>query len=348
MSLPRHLHGTSVRRLQDGVAERWLGLPPKITLRARPAYREWMTSGTVRPPAPAEKEVRNHPKVPAELMWLWRATTRPAWKRPVWWVQVILVGAFVQLYDVVRNLAPAREGEAFRHSGDVLRWEGDVGVDIEKSVNGWLAHHHSIAVPVDYYYDSAHYIVTFGVLIFVYVRREAAYRRLRDALLLTNLVGLLGFWLFPLAPPRLLPGFVDTVLSFHTPGAETISNNADVFAAMPSLHIGWAIWVAICGLTLTRRVWLRALAVFYPFFTIFVVISTGNHYVLDVVAGALCASVGFAVPALAARLRRGVLLEAGAEHAGRTAVPPVLELADQTGEAAPRQTAVVGEPAQPR
>ncbi len=232
---------------------------------------------------------------------VWRWTTRPAWRRPVWWTQVILVGAFVQLYDVLRNFAPDRSTQAFTHADSILGWEQRLGVDVEQFFNGWLAGHKHVAVPVDWYYDTAHYVVTFSLLTYVYFRHETVYRRLRDALLLMNLVGLVGFWLFPLAPPRMLPGFTDTVLVFNTPLGAVIANNANQFAAMPSLHIGWAVWVCATVLTITRARWARRLAVAYPFLTLVVVIATGNHYVLDVLAGALVAAIGLTVPYLRAR-----------------------------------------------
>lgn len=116
--------------------------------------------------------------------------------------------------------------------------------------------------------------------------------------MIITLVGLIGFWLYPVAPPRLLPGndFVDTVVLFHTPFAladPKMASATNQFAAMPSLHCAWALW---CGLTLflvARNRYLRAFGIFYPLWTLFVVMGTGNHYLLDCLAGYAC--VGIAV-----------------------------------------------------
>jgi membrane-associated phospholipid phosphatase len=103
---------------------------------------------------------------------------------------------------------------------------------------------------------------------------------------LTNVVGLAVFAVYPAAPPRLLPGagFVDSVAdagfsASHGPIA------ADQYGALPSLHLAWAMWVAVAGFAITRRTAPRVLFAAYPVLTAFVVIATGNHYVLDVASG---------------------------------------------------------------
>jgi hypothetical protein len=117
-----------------------------------------------------------------------------------------------------------------------------------------------------------------------------------------TLCGLIGFALFPLMPPRLLDdtlllhgananlwfGFVDTLVeyptfwSFNDPAMKTISNQ---FAAMPSLHCGWAFWTFISLLPRMKSWWSKTLVVLYPVLTVYVVVITANHYVLDAVAG---------------------------------------------------------------
>lgn len=124
---------------------------------------------------------------------------------------------------------------------------------------------------------------------------------MRSVLYATNIVALLGFWLFPLAPPRMLPGFVDTVVIFHTWGSWGSGDMASVsnqFAAMPSLHIGWSMWSGVAILRLARRPWARALGVLYPVATLFVIVGTANHFLLDAVGGAAALAVGFGVQRL--------------------------------------------------
>jgi diacylglycerol O-acyltransferase / wax synthase len=105
---------------------------------------------------------------------------------------------------------------------------------------------------------------------------------------LVNVLAFVVFWRFPVAPPRMLPGFVDVVASTHAIGSwhtGALASQANQLAAMPSLHIAWAVWCTVVVWRISQRRWLRALAVVYPFVTGFAVLSTGNHFVLDIVAG---------------------------------------------------------------
>ena len=120
-------------------------------------------------------------------------------------------------------------------------------------------------------------------------------------LLVTNIVALIGFWFISLAPPRLLPGFVDTVIKFHTWGSlasANVAKEANQFAAMPSLHIAWSLWCAFAIVTLAKRQWVRVLGALYPLATTFVVIGTANHFVLDAVGGVLTLCLGMAIERL--------------------------------------------------
>jgi hypothetical protein len=138
------------------------------------------------------------------------------------------------------------------------------------------------------YYDNAHFVVTLGLLGWLWWKRADIYRPLRNSLVLVNVIAFVVFWRFPVAPPRMLPGFTDVVAasgafgSWHT-GA--LASHANQLAAMPSLHIAWAVWSALVVWKISRRRWLRALGTLYPFLTAFAVLSTGNHFVLDVVGG---------------------------------------------------------------
>ena len=120
-------------------------------------------------------------------------------------------------------------------------------------------------------------------------------------LVLVNLIGFIVFWRYPVAPPRMLAGFTD-VISSNAVGPDfhggALAGHANELAAMPSLHMAWAAW---CGLALWRlstRRWVRVLALSYPCATAFAVVATGNHFVLDLLAG--LATLAVALLALAA------------------------------------------------
>jgi hypothetical protein len=138
--------------------------------------------------------------------------------------------------------------------------------------------------------------VTPAVLVWLRRRHARSYGPARTALIVATLLGLVGFWLYPTAPPRMLAGsgFVDTLAYFSDWGWWSTDASApkglggltNELAAMPSLHVGWAVWVGWYAATHARRRWVRALAVAYPVVTSVVVVATANHYWLDVVAGA--------------------------------------------------------------
>lgn len=224
--------------------------------------------------------------------------------RPRWWGELLVVAWLAVLYDTVTNLAPAREALALAHGRSILSFERSLGIDPELSLNRWLGHHHTLGTIASYYYDNAHFAVTLGLLGWLWWRRADIYRPLRNALVAINVLGLLVFWLCPVAPPRMLlgSGFSDVVASSHTFGSwhtGSLAADADQFAAMPSLHLAWAAWCGLAIWRLSPRWWARALAVLYPCSTTLAVLSTGNHYLLDVLAGVATCAVAVGLVRLA-------------------------------------------------
>ena len=168
----------------------------------------------------------------------------------------------------------------------VLAAERRMHLAVESGVNAWTGGHHLLALALSDYYQFCHLPVTLGLLTWCWWRSDL-YRQARNALVAINVVGFLVFLAVPVAPPRLLPGgaFTDLVAlaGFGTGHAGGLP--ADQYAAMPSLHVAWAIWVALVGLRLTRRGWVRVLLVAHPVLTTVAVVATANHYLLDAVAG---------------------------------------------------------------
>jgi len=218
--------------------------------------------------------------------------------RPRWWGEAVVLVGLLWAYDVVRSLAPARVPQAVRTARGLLGFEHAWHLDVERPLNHALVHAGAVAQDiVNYYYATLHLWLTVAVLGWVYWRRPEHYRRLRRVLVTINVIALVVFWLLPLAPPRLLPGggFVDTVLTGHTIGSwgSPATADANFYAAMPSLHEAWALWVCIAVRTTVSHRWARRAAAVYPALTALVVLATGNHYLIDTVAGAL--TVGIAV-----------------------------------------------------
>jgi hypothetical protein len=221
-------------------------------------------------------------------------------RRPRWWQEFIFVAICYELYSLIRNAVPDQEESAFRRATDLLRVEGDLHINVEHSVNAFVARTHALAYVFNYYYATMHFVVTIGVMVWLYRRHPLRYRALRSVLLATTITALLGFWLFALAPPRMLTGrgFVDTIVMFHTWGSwgsSGIDSASNQFAAMPSLHIAWSLWCALVVAQLARRTWVRVAALAYPLMTLFVIVGTANHFVLDAVGGVVALALGFAV-----------------------------------------------------
>ncbi|MGW2695924.1 bifunctional glycosyltransferase 87/phosphatase PAP2 family protein [Streptomyces sp. NPDC001296] len=259
--------------------------------RTSPSYRAPVPTEYA-PPVPTRR-----PYVPL-LPFLRRVLTRPNVL-----LELLLIRVTYAAYSRVRLAATGEEGVAGRataeHHGDqILGLERFLGIDIERGINravvevGWLRGF------FDFYYESFHFMVPLTVLAVLYRRRPVDYRWARSVLGFATFIALAGFWLYPLAPPRLMPhlGIIDTVhgvQDFSKPDYGTLTAVTNQYAAMPSLHFGWSLW---CGLTiavLAPRWWMKVLGLLHPLFTLSAIVATGNHWVLDALGGAAVVGAGF-------------------------------------------------------
>ncbi|MDT4914490.1 MAG: hypothetical protein QOC66_3618 [Pseudonocardiales bacterium] len=220
------------------------------------------------------------------------------WRRPVWWQEIAIIAFGYWLYTLGRNAIPEQATLARRHGRAIQHLQEILHLNWELSFNHFVAAHEWLAQTMDYYYATLHFILTPIVMVWLFVRRPHLYRGARTVLVTTTMLGLLGFYLFPTAPPRLLAGYgyVDTVLKFHTWGSladPNIAEHSNQFAAMPSLHIAWAIWCGLSIFAAARHRWVRALGLAYPIGTLIVIVGTANHFVLDAVGGAAIVAIAF-------------------------------------------------------
>lgn len=233
--------------------------------------------------------------------------------RSRWWLELLTIAWLGWVYDAITNLAPLRLHAALGHATSILDLEQSLGIAPERTLDHWLAAHHTLGLWLSYYYDNAHFVVTLGILGWLWWRRTDIYRPLRTALVLTNLLAFVVFWLYPVAPPRMLGGFTDVVASTGAIGSwhsGALASQANQVAAMPSLHIAWALWCTAAVWLASRRTWVRVLAAVYPLTVAFVVISTGNHFVLDLVGGVVVAMLACLL-VLAYERRRGARRDGG-------------------------------------
>jgi hypothetical protein len=224
------------------------------------------------------------------------ADTAGAVTRPRWWPEVLVIIWLCWVYDAIANLAPLRRHQAYAHARSLLHLEGTLHLDPEAALNHWLAAHHTLSVWVSNYYDNAHFVVTLGVVGWLWWRHPNQYRPLRTSLVLINVIGLVVFWRDPTAPPRLVDPhrYVDVVAATHAFGSwhsGTLATAANQLAAMPSLHMAWAVWSSLAFWRVFRgNLWARLVWI-YPAVTAAAVMATGNHYLLDVVAGVATAAL---------------------------------------------------------
>jgi hypothetical protein len=231
------------------------------------------------------------------------------WARPAWREFVLLAGVY-GLYTSTRRVAAGGTGEAVANAHAVLRTEQVVGLAPERWLNRAVSARPLLAVPADYAYATLHYLVTPSVLVWLWRAHRSAYLPARRTLMATTLLGLVGFVTVPLAPPRMTPGFIDTMARYGHDGwwgsaasaPQGLGSLTNQFAAMPSLHVGWAIWCGVVVARYARRVWVRELAVAYPVVVVLVVMSTANHYLADAIAGLVALLTGYGIARTAVRL----------------------------------------------
>lgn len=224
-------------------------------------------------------------------------------RRPKLWFEILLIAVSYWTYSLIRNAVPEQKSAALRNADWIWDVEHSLGLAFERSVNHAVDSVTWLIVGMNYYYATLHFIVTLGVLVWLYRCHPGRYAATRLVLFATTAVALVGYYLYPLAPPRLMPGgdFIDTVVVHNTWGSMAsgdLKNMSNQYAAMPSMHIGWSLW---CGLTifaLASVPWVKVLGLLYPTLTLVVIVATANHFWLDAVGGMICLAFGYTVARL--------------------------------------------------
>jgi len=212
---------------------------------------------------------------------------------------VIWIGFYV-VYQVARGASDRSVASAFHNGEWVLRQERGLGTLFEPAVQRVVDTSSIMVTLTSYTYWLSQFAVVGVTLLWVYFRHHEKFTGFRNWLIAANLVGLVGYILMPTAPPRMFPewGFVDTLGQFSSINHDSglISFAANPYAAMPSLHAMDALIVGIVMFTLVRSRIAKVLWLAWPAWVGFSVISTGNHYWLDVLAGfVLAVATGFAL-----------------------------------------------------
>jgi hypothetical protein len=247
-----------------------------------------------------------------------RSRTDPLWARPAaatasvrpsLVLELLLIRVGYWVYSYIRSEAPDERATAEGHGAQILAAERALHLDMENWFNHFVARTPWLEQPMNTYYSTFHFLIPLALLAWLYLRRPAVYRWARTALACTTLLALVGFWLYPLAPPRLMPGlgYIDTAhgpQNLSAPDFGALTKLSNQYAAMPSLHVGWSLWCAVVIALLAPWLWLRVAGLLYPLLTTAVIIGTANHYFLDAVGGAAVVAAGFAAAGALARMRR--------------------------------------------
>jgi PAP2 superfamily len=228
---------------------------------------------------------------------------------------IIIVLLYVA-YSYVRNSQGSNKqatAQAFTNARRVIRLEQWMQIYHEQAIQRWFIPPRGprwFVQALNGYYGIAHFLVTIAAMVWCFKRLPWRYRSIRNGLALMTLMALIGFKFFPLMPPRLLPEYFTKITSRTLPGSYRFVDTLEIFggpwhfkngpvaqvsnqfAAMPSLHFGWAAWCAVAFWPWART-WPRKIVLFmYPSLTLFAIVVTANHYFLDALGGVVVFTIG--------------------------------------------------------
>jgi PAP2 superfamily len=196
--------------------------------------------------------------------------------------QVAVILALLLLYRLGRTLGQDEAPRAFDNARDVLAVEDRLGIDTELSFQRAVLDHTGVVRLLNRYYASVHFPASVAFLIFIYVWAPKLVAHIRFLFVAVTAAGLILHLVYPLAPPRMLNGYVDTIARYGPAiyDRSAVASAANQFAAMPSLHFGWAVLVAYGVVRALNTRW-RLLIVLHPAVTLAAIVLTANHYWLD-------------------------------------------------------------------
>jgi hypothetical protein len=250
------------------------------------------------------------------------------------WLQAAIFWSYFIAYEAARTLAANDRYLAMRNALDVLRAQQDLGILWERSVQAWAIDAPGVVMQVmNWTYVHCQFTITYALVMFIYFRRNHAFAFVRNVLMATSFAALIGYIMLPTAPPRMMGGlgFVDTLQQVsvnHQSGI--VAWFANPYAAMPSLHTAYAVIIGAAGVLVFANPLLRAFWALYPVVVVLSIVTTGNHWLLDAMAGAFLALFAMVFAFALSRGRIPTLASARPATAFSSGAPPVL-----TGAEAP-------------
>lgn len=223
--------------------------------------------------------------------------------------QLMLFAAAYYAYRYTRGWVntPESAATAFENARDLISVERSLSIFIEPGVQALVAGERWILDGASWMYINAQTSVTLGALIWIYLFRNKSFYFVRNMFLTAFFLALVGYVLYPAAPPRFFPewGFYDAVEDFTNIPQDSVTIDAlfNPYAAVPSMHVGFALMIGWPLSVLCRRKPVRIFWRVYPLIVTFVIVVTANHFLADAFLGALTAGVGAIVALLLAQLR---------------------------------------------
>ncbi len=254
------------------------------------------------------------PEVSAAQAWIERYLPR-GWRD--FWLQFAIFWAFFLTYEGTRGISDGAREDAFFNAERIIDAQRAMGFFWELDVQRWALEAPGIVeFTANQTYFACQFLISYGFMLWAYFRRNHAWYFMRNVLIVAGFVGLIGYVSYPTAPPRMFPelGFVDTLhgdaVSHQSGIVETFANP---YAAMPSLHTAYALIIGTSGFLVARHLATRIVWALYPALVVFSIVATGNHWLLDAVAGAF---VALFAAMIGLALTRGVLPRRGRAPAG--------------------------------
>jgi hypothetical protein len=223
--------------------------------------------------------------------------------------QVLLFALAYYGYRLVRGTVddPVGAAVAFEHSREVIHFEQSLGIFVEPSLQGWVSSKPALIDVASWLYLNAQFTVTIACLVYIYLRHNSSFYFVRNMFAVAMWTANIGFMLFPAAPPRFFPewGFSDSVSNLTHVAHDSVAVNSLVnqYAAIPSMHVAFALMIAVPLARLCKHRLARAIWAVYPLVVVFVIVSTGNHFLTDAFLGAATAAFGAWAAAALARAR---------------------------------------------
>lgn len=223
----------------------------------------------------------------------WRLTERAGIHEAV-----VVLAAFL-IYFFIRGSVVDRAGEAMVRGFNLIELEQTLGIYWELQMQAWILDDFWAIKVMNWVYFWGHMPLVILLAIWLYIWHRRAYRLTRNAFLASGAIGVVIYWLFPVAPPRLIPfaGFIDTMAAFDRFGYNAQETQAFVnpFAAVPSLHFGWSMLLGAVVGWVGRNPVAIGFAFLWPIAMFFAVVLTGNHFILDAVFGAIVSFAGLGI-----------------------------------------------------